>query len=103
MISLDSSRLRELERILIKLVEVLSDLDIASEVISPLPLENYVSILQYLVKNLQEALSCKKLELMLIYSMKSLAVTAQLSERLLAISDIMRRLRLEERVPDGNN
>ena len=47
MISLDSSRLRELERILIKLVEVLSDLDIASEVISPLPLENYVSILQY--------------------------------------------------------
>jgi len=81
-----------LKELLTKLTERLQDLDAVKEVITPLPLENYVSLLLQEIKNLQEATASKKLDLMILYCLRGLALLAQLTERLVDILELRNRL-----------
>ncbi len=81
-----------------QLIEIIRETNVVNDVLTPLPAENYVSMLYEEVKNLQEAITSKNLDLMALYSIRSLAILAQLLERVLDVIELREKLRKVPRI-----
>ena len=77
---------------LVKILDLLLDVEPVRDVITPLPIENYLSILSNDVKNCIDAYSEKKLDMLITYTLRVIATSIQLLDRVVDIREIEGKL-----------